>query len=407
MSSIYHEDGQTCASKSLQIGEVLLLCYPSPSPPTPIPSPAPVPKNSTLPKTVIVGYTGGIERYDTSKCTSDLITLAQNGVNVFIWSFVTMQKSSSNTPQFSTAFNNGFNFDCLTNLKAQLARAKLDVVHLVSVGGWGNRHPTTAFSADQWAEYFLQWNMDKGFDGLDWDVEGANDLTSPDNLLSIDLLNLMGRLSILLHAQGRLVTMAPPESYLDPLNGNFDTKLTFEYPEWAAQNNSFSYHGKNGYAYLLAKYAKDQNGRNTFDLIMPQIYESYSHANFQLNILNFTASSYIQSYVKLLAKGWTVDFSPVGDTKIDTPQLVKVDPSQLAIGLANAWSQNDKALFVPPEQAGEAFQLMDGSNNQIRGYMYWSCFYEGHELNAPPYSKSPLYFAKSLNRYLNVTDMQQ
>ena len=58
---------------------------------------------------------------------------------------------------------------------------------LYSIGGWGAPHPSTLLSGGEWWNVFKTWNRDfisrpslnfSGFDGIDWDLEGNNELTS-------------------------------------------------------------------------------------------------------------------------------------------------------------------------------------------------------------------------------------
>ena len=91
-------------------------------------------------------------------------------------------------------------------------------------------------------------------------------------------LDVMGEMSVAAHKDGFLVTLVPPESYLDASTSDYDRSLTHSYPEpWHPE---FKYHGHNVYAYLLAKYKLA-----TFDLIDIQLYESYSHATYFIDQL--------------------------------------------------------------------------------------------------------------------------
>ena len=71
--------------------------------------------------------------------------------------------------------------------------------------------------------------------------------------------------------------MAPAESYLDPMTSEFSLNLNHKYPEWQNIQPNFPYHGKNIYAYLLAKYNETYFDKKskvpTFDFITIQLYE--------------------------------------------------------------------------------------------------------------------------------------
>jgi len=110
-----------------------------------------------------------------------------------------------------------------------------------------------------------------GFDGFDWDLEGANDVSSPNNYLTHEVLDLVGQMSQLAKKDGYIVSMAPPESYLDPYTSGYDGSLLHSYPEWDGIVN-FNYHGLNSYASWLAKYGTtvmdDGSEVDTYDLVM-------------------------------------------------------------------------------------------------------------------------------------------
>ena len=85
----------------------------------------------------------------------------------------------------------------------------VDVVHLMSIGGWNSPHPDTSFSAETMFDTLDKWNgqcatvagIDYGsgglFDGFDWDVEGNDDFDSPQYLYK-ECIETMGLLSQLL-----------------------------------------------------------------------------------------------------------------------------------------------------------------------------------------------------------------
>ena len=57
------------------------------------------------------------------------------------------------------------------------------VKHLISIGGWDAAHPDTTHTAE---EYFTAWESfsDGLYDGLDWDLEGNDNLQSEWNYFS-------------------------------------------------------------------------------------------------------------------------------------------------------------------------------------------------------------------------------
>lgn len=84
---------------------------------------------------------------------------------------------------------------------------------------------------------------------------------------------------------GYIVSIVPPESYLDPTTSLYDGSLLHSYPEWEPIVE-FNYHGRNGYASFLAKFGTTviENGLevDTYDMVMIGLYETYSHADYNI-----------------------------------------------------------------------------------------------------------------------------
>ena len=135
-------------------------------------------------------------------------------------------------------------------------------------------------------------------------------VTSPYNTFTVEVLDTVGVFSQLAQADGYIVSLVPPESYLDPLTAPlYDRSLLWAYPDGWQPN--FKYHGHNAYAMLLAKYANTTFGSTvvpTFDLVMIQLYETYSHADYYITAATprVTAAEYLVSWVPRVTKGWCV-----------------------------------------------------------------------------------------------------
>ena len=140
--------------------------------------------------------------------------------------------------------------------------------------------------------------------GLDWDIEGDDDVHSAENSMSVSVLDLIGGFAALAKQKGYFSTLSVPESYLDPYTRKFDRSLTHTYPEWDALGLDFRLHGRNCMAYVMASYGE------AFDLVSFQLYESYSHADFAINVKGLNAGTYLSSYMQRLTSGWIVDFYP-------------------------------------------------------------------------------------------------
>lgn len=147
------------------------------------------------------------------------------------------------------------------------------------------------------------------------------------------------------------------ESYLDPTMASFDRSLLHNYPEWEPIVPNFNYHGRNTYAYILERYGKcasaedpSQKTRDTFDFVTIQLYEGYSHAEYNTTQLRTPAAEYVASWVPAVLRGWAVDFR--ADAALGYPHVrrVQVQQTQLVVGLSNGWAGDGKFFLMYPEE---------------------------------------------------------
>ena len=172
-------------------------------------------------------------------------------------------------------------------------------------------------------------------------------------------------------------------------------------PEWKDLVPDFTYHGSNCYAFLLAKYGQTSVGVvggesggggeegalvqckliDTFDLVVYQLYESYSHSNYHVQVHKGSLSGWVTDLVRRMERGWMVHFS--GDEELGfEDSVVKVPPQKLLIGLANAWahgSEKDsavrgirKTLFARPLELQQAVAQLEEDKTPLRGFAFWS-----------------------------------
>lgn len=98
-------------------------------------------------------------------------------------------------------------------------------MHLISIGGWAGPHPDTRISSSEWYSFVNKWNYDlsekylnrKGerfFAGIDWDMEGNDDLPQY-NTFSVPVLNLMGEMSQMAKRDGYFMSLVPSQSLFD------------------------------------------------------------------------------------------------------------------------------------------------------------------------------------------------
>lgn len=229
--------------------------------------------------------------------------------------------------------------------------------------------------------------LENGFDGIDWDIEGNDDmrfvfcftiidvlpqamifvflesLSSPYNEFTVACLDLMGRLSQLAQRDGYVVSMVPPESYLDPMAApTFNRSLKFPYDD-QPQHADFLYHGRNAYALPLVKFGQtlllDGSTVPTFDFISIQLYETWSHADYNITgVLPMSqhqhqrAAEYLVDWVPRVVNGWYLDFA--SDPSAGVPsQMVNVPDDRLVIGLANGWAGTPRTILIMPDEAAE------------------------------------------------------
>jgi len=346
---------------------------------------------------IIVGYG------QWGQCDNDMVQAAQNAVNVIIWAFINMVKNPSGQP----TIQHGLNFQCIAQIVKRLRDMNLDTVHLISIGGWDSPHIDTSFSAEDWLKVWINWNNNTvakpdlgffGFDGIDWDLEGNDDLQSQWNVFTVPTLNLMGSLSQLAKKNGYIVSMAPAQSYLDVGTNVFDRSLLHS-PTW---KSNFPYHGDNTYAPIIAKYGQTIINSTisvpTFDFISLQLYEGWSRANSIINDNHIPVATYLIELVNSMSNGWDVDFSSDPDIGIKT-QKITVPQSQLVIGLANGWAapRPNKVLLIWPNEAKDAYVALKAQGKEPKGFMFWDIKDEGDMVNGTQF-----YLAKSLNTFLNI-----
>jgi chitinase len=328
-----------------------------------------------LPEKILVGYSSGCDGQ-----TDDMVAqVVREGVNVVIWAFMSIKQESDGTinPKVS------WDLDCVRQTIEVLDREGYnDTVHLVSFGGWNGGHLDPYLTADEW---YGAWNDSVGsvFHGIDWDLEGDDEqLDNPRNFFTMDCLEKMGQISQLAKEDGYIISMAPPQSYLDLQTSNFSRYVNLTEPTrpW---HNEFHYFGANVYAYVLAKYG------DYIDFISVQFYESYSRAAMSLRHYGISQEAYLEFYVNELAKNGQTYFVSFGeDPTVDlSSQKVSVPVSKLVFGFFNGSPSKGtgKVAFFEPERVGIAYENLLESGIEPRGFMFWNIQLEGrNDFNITP-----------------------
>jgi len=343
-----------------------------------------------LPDKILVAYT-------TNKCNNDddlakVTEAIKAGVNVLIWSFISFEEidvaKSANAEICRQGLQMKVNLDVS---KYRLYREQLrrmgfqNVVHLVAFGGWNGPHLLSGYSSKELYDAFQTFNMQPKtnddtfegplFDGIDWDLEGHDNVQSSTNEFTKECLDQMGGLSMLMKENGFIVSMAPPESYLDITSDKFSRRVNLTYPEpW---HDEFQYHGWNVYAYVLAKW------NTSIDLIFLQFYESFSHAAYQTSQLGQSRHAFLIEYCNTLVRNkesMYVKFED--DPSVELPnQSIPFPLSKLVFGFANGWALNDdigeKTIFFPATSIRKAYRELATAGKEPRGVGFWVVEEEG------------------------------
>eukprot|EP01031_Cornospumella_fuschlensis_P039102 gene39102-47577_t len=369
-------------------------------------------KSTPLPEKIIVGYA------NWNQCDDTIVQAAKDGVNVIIWFAINLASDGQGNPSIT----NGPDWTCVAEKIKTIRDLGLPTVHLISIGGWNAPHPDTSVSAASMFAYWDNWNKHTistpqlgfyGFDGFDWDIEGNDDLNSPNNVFTVTCLDFMGEFSQLAKKAGYVVSMAPAESYVDHTTSAFDRALNHEYPEWQGIIPTFPYHGQNVYSYLLSRYAYtsivEDNDTNdakvhTFDFVTIQLYEGYSHAEYNVQQLKTPAEDVLVDFVEQTTDGWDVDFRTDVELQYDVLARISVDVDRLVVGLANGWAGDGKFLLIYPDQVEKAYNILQSKGLAVRGFAFWNILDEGKASVQQP--GRPVYMAKGLNRFLHIREVE-
>eukprot|EP01040_Poterioochromonas_malhamensis_P004072 gene4074-4356_t len=368
-------------------------------------------RNLKIPDKIIVGYASW------NQCDETLVRAVEQGVNVLIWFAINLAVNEQGEPTVT----GGPNMDCVASKVKQIRELGLETIHLISIGGWNSPHPDTTNPPIDMYKAWDHWNRQiaarpdqgfYGFDGFDWDIEGNDTPSSPYNEFTVACLDLMGEMSKYAKADGYIVTMAPAESYIDPTRNGFDRSLRHEYEEWIGIIPSFPYHGLNAYAYLLNKYAKTETIVKdeltgalvstlvpTFDWIMIQLYEGYSHAEYNITQAGEKPWDVLIKFVQLITTGWEIQYS--NDQELHYPnQYLNIESDRLLIGLANGWAGDGKFLLIYPDEINIAYQQLKEMNLAPRGFGFWDIADEGKASVLRP--NEPVWLASGLNKILKI-----
>ena len=383
-----------------------------------IPTTYATPIRRSIPRKVLIGYTSG-HNYEFVKKA-----VMYDHVNVVIWAFMDIVHDATTTSTSSTDgegerrrrilqqsllpllpgghVQTGLDLHRIQHLINELDGIGYShVVHLVSFGGWDGQHLDTKLTAQEWYSIWKNSIASSIFHGIDWDLEGNDNLTSMNNVFTVECLDKMGNISTLMKNDGYIVTMAPPLSYLNFNNSNFSRYVNQTIPDrpW---HTEFHYFGSNVYAYLLARYG------DYIDLVSIQLYESYSDAALEVYHNGVAAEDYLYNFVyynvaiqQQNEALFHVNFSQDSTLNMQD-QIVHLNLSKLVIGLANGWAKKDqhnqKTLYISATACKDAYFKLKNSNHgnlTPRGFMYWTIEERG---------TNEVYLARDIGKFLHDDD---
>jgi hypothetical protein len=151
----------------------------------------------------------------------------------------------------------------------------------------------------------------------------------------------------------------------------FDRSLLHNYAEWEPIVPNFNYHGMNAYAYILERYGKCGGGgsvgsadgaalRNTFDFVTIQLYEGYSHAEYNTTQLHVPPAEYVTRFVQSVLRGWDIDYSTDAELQFPYVRHMRLDRTQLVVGLSNGWAGDGKFFLLYPEEVSCQIRVSTG-----------------------------------------------
>lgn len=353
-----------------------------------------------IPEKILVAYTSnGCHNLDDMEKVTEAV---KNGVNVLIWVFMAFEviqgrdEEENKTiscagiqPREKSTDCNGAKVRIKFNLDVQkykLYRKLLTamgyehVAHLVAFGGWNGPHMPEGFTAKELYDVFQAYNLQdeeiqRLFDGIDWDLEGHDDIKSPTNIFTVECLDQMGEFSALAKDDGYIVSIAPPESYLDITSQKFSRLVNLTYSDpW---HQDFQYHGSNVYGYLMARW------NDVFDFVFLQFYESYSHAAYKIYHVGQDPTDFLVDFVKLLSsqrEGMFIKFEDDSSVGLKN-QFVPFPLSKLVFGFANGWAKNydlgEKTVFFDKQSVQNAYNILSTTGQNPRGLGFWVVEEEG------------------------------
>jgi hypothetical protein len=177
---------------------------------------------------------------------------------------------------------------------------------------------------------------------------------------------------------GKFVSMAPPQSYLNIKSSRFSryVNLTDPTANRPTPYSTFTYYGANVYVYLLQQYG------DWIDLVLLQFYESYSEASYKIEHDGYSASDYLFEYIDDLVssnESFFVNFTEDLEVGLSA-QNVSLPLQKLVFGFGNGWARNsDRIAYISSDQVNITWKRLCeiSPSMQPRGFMFWTINDEG------------------------------
>lgn len=360
---------------------------------------------------IIIGYASNPNSGKVERAIHD-------GASVIIWSFVHFEIVDTTLPSsLGGRIRTSLDLDAIRKIRNSQNK---EVIHLAAFGGWNGPHPPSGLTGTQWVDVFDEFNTihaaniydderSQLFDGIDWDYEGHDDITSSTSQFSIETLDIVVDFSIEAKSRGYIVSMAPAESYLDStinigsVDGEFSLALNLPPRAWSTSssatdedrtiidNANFRHAGRQCYAYILAK-----AGIDTFDWISIQLYEAYSPIAHDIHRKHIDQTLALMKRIRSFVTGYTVTGLPLlldvdssssssstlsvlSHEDTTTQFVVQIPLEKLVIGIANYWVDGMKFCKVNPKAIRLAYEqtMLEYNGRGFLGVMFWTVEEEG------------------------------
>ena len=94
--------------------------------------------------------------------------------------------------------------------------------------------------------------------------------------------------------------------------------------------------------------------------------------------LNQSYIDYMNIFIDNIINGYLININSNNNTNKDL--YISIPRTKLVIGHANVWANNEKNLFIWPEEIALSYEQLKNNNIHPCGYMFWDIADEGNEV---------------------------